>query len=149
VSYYEFGAVVVSYPKRHLLYDDDIDAATLRLWLGQGEGFLIEVLDYRGQTTLIKWKDLHDATAIEDLAPCNATRYPSDNFFWRPCSMEAKVDALDEVLCAVSGDLTLTLNVLLEYYKMESSMYRHRASILIANLTKDTTLQANTYVDEL
>jgi hypothetical protein len=33
VSYYEFLDVVMSYPKRHLLYDDAIDAATLRLWL--------------------------------------------------------------------------------------------------------------------
>jgi hypothetical protein len=63
--------------------------------------------------------------------------------------MEAKVDALDEAICAVSGNLTLTLNVLLEYYKTESSMYCHCASDLIVNSTKATTLQANTHVDEL
>jgi hypothetical protein len=37
--------------------------------------------------------------------------------------METKVDALDEALGAVSGDLTQALNVLLEYYKTESHMY--------------------------
>ncbi len=41
----------MSYPKCHLLYEDAIDAATLRLWLGQGEGFSVEFLDYPGQTT--------------------------------------------------------------------------------------------------
>jgi hypothetical protein len=49
-SYFKFGVIIVSYPKRHLLYNDVIDAATLRLWLGQGEGFKVEFLDYSGQT---------------------------------------------------------------------------------------------------
>jgi hypothetical protein len=52
-------------PKWHLLYDDAIDAATLRLWVGQGEGFTVELLDYPGQTILVKWKDLQDVTALE------------------------------------------------------------------------------------
>jgi hypothetical protein len=40
---------------------------------------------------------------------------------------------------AVSGNLTLTLTILLEYYK----------TLLIANSTKASTLQADTDVDEL
>jgi sRNA-binding regulator protein Hfq len=38
-SYYEFCVVIRANPKRHLLYDDAIDAATWGLWLAQGEGF--------------------------------------------------------------------------------------------------------------
>jgi hypothetical protein len=66
-SLYEFCATVVSYPKRHLLYNDAIDEATLKLWVGQGEGFTVEFLDYPGQTTLVKWKDLKEDTAALDL----------------------------------------------------------------------------------
>jgi hypothetical protein len=50
-SYFEFPAVVVSHPKWQLLYNNAIDEATLCIWLGQGEGFLVEFLDYPGQTT--------------------------------------------------------------------------------------------------
>jgi hypothetical protein len=50
-SYYEFRVAVRAYPKRHLLYDDAIDAASWDLWLAQGEGFSVEPLDYPGQTT--------------------------------------------------------------------------------------------------
>jgi hypothetical protein len=63
--------------------------------------------------------------------------------------MEAKVDALDDALLAVSGDLIQTLNVLLEYYKTESNMFRRCAFDLIANSTKATNLEADTYVDKL
>jgi hypothetical protein len=49
----------------HLFYDDVIDVATSRFWLGQGEGFLVEFLDCPGQTTLVKWKDLQDAKALD------------------------------------------------------------------------------------
>jgi hypothetical protein len=45
----------VLYPKRHLLYDDAIDE----------EGFKVEFPDYPGQTLLVKWKYLQDATALE------------------------------------------------------------------------------------
>jgi hypothetical protein len=62
--YFEFCAVIISYPKWHLLYDDAIDAVTLCLWLGQGEGFKVEFLDYPGQTLLVKWKDLRDITTL-------------------------------------------------------------------------------------
>jgi hypothetical protein len=41
------------------------------------------------------------------------------------------------------------MNILLEYYKTESKMYRRRASDLIKNSTKATTLQADTHLDEL
>jgi hypothetical protein len=34
--------------------------ATLSLWLGQGEGFSVNLLDYPGQTLSVKWKDLKD-----------------------------------------------------------------------------------------
>jgi hypothetical protein len=114
----------VSYPKCHLLYDDAIDAVTLRLWLGQGEGFLVEFLDYPGQMPLVKWKDLHDAIPIEIWRLVTQHDNLPTISFKHPHSMEAKVDALDDALCAVSGNLILTLNVLLEYYKTESSMYR-------------------------
>jgi hypothetical protein len=66
-SRFEFCAAVVSYPKQHLLSDDAIDEATLKLWLGQGEGFTVEFLDYPGQTTLVKWKDLKEATATLEI----------------------------------------------------------------------------------
>jgi hypothetical protein len=148
--YNEFPAIVVSYPKRHLLYDKAIDEATLCLWLGQeGEGFLVEFLDYPGQTTLVKWKDLQDLNALEIWRL--ATRHDSLPMilFGRPHSMEAKVDYFQEALGAVSGALTWTLNALLEYYKMESNMYCRHASDLIVNSTKAMTSQANTYLDEL
>jgi hypothetical protein len=50
--------------------------------------------------------------------------------WWSPC-------------CAVSGDqLTQMLHVLLDYYMTGWSMYRHRASDIIAQKTKTMTLQA-------
>jgi hypothetical protein len=63
--------------------------------------------------------------------------------------MEAKCGDLNDALGAVSGNLTQTLIILLEYYKTEFHMYRQRASDLIANSTKTTKLQADTYLDEL
>jgi hypothetical protein len=44
-SHFKFCTVIMLYPKWHLLYDNAIDAATLRLWVGQGEGFTVELLD--------------------------------------------------------------------------------------------------------
>jgi hypothetical protein len=85
----------VPYPKHHhLLYNDAIDAATLCLWLGQGEGFSVEFLDYTGQTTLVKWKDLQDATAIEIWQLVTQHDTLPTISFGLPHSMEAKVDAL-------------------------------------------------------
>jgi hypothetical protein len=50
-SHFEFGAVVLLYPKLRLtLYNDAIDAATLQLWVG--EGLSVNLLDYPGQTIL-------------------------------------------------------------------------------------------------
>jgi hypothetical protein len=93
--YIEFCAVIVSYPKWHLLYDDAIDTATLRLWLGQGEGFKVEFLDYPGQTMLVKWKDLQDITALEIW---QLPRACDDKLalvlFGHPHSMESKCDSL-------------------------------------------------------
>jgi hypothetical protein len=63
--------------------------------------------------------------------------------------MELKCDLLEESLCAISGDLTQILYILLEYYKTESSMYRCRALEVIAQKTKTTTLKADGYLDEL
>jgi hypothetical protein len=63
--------------------------------------------------------------------------------------MEAKNIHLEDALSDISGDLTQTLHIMLEYYKAESSMYRHRASDLIAHSTKAMPLQADTYFDEL
>jgi hypothetical protein len=63
--------------------------------------------------------------------------------------MESKFNFLDESLWGVSGNLTQTLHVLLEYYKTESNMYRHHASNDIAKNTKTTTLQADSYLDKL
>ncbi len=63
--------------------------------------------------------------------------------------MESKCDDFKQALDAVAGDLTQTLHVLLEYYKTESRMYRRRASDLIAQKTKSTTLQADGYLEEL
>jgi hypothetical protein len=63
--------------------------------------------------------------------------------------MEAKCDDLNEALGVVSSNLTQTLNIILEYYKTESRMYRQCASDLIANSTKATKLQADTYLDKL
>jgi hypothetical protein len=149
-SLYEFRATVVSYPKRHLLYDDAIDESTLRRWVGQGEGFTVEFIDYPGQTAVVKWKDLQDTSSLEiwRLATRDDTLPPIS--FGCPRSMEAKCEAFGDALLSVSGDMTQTLNVLLEYYKSESTMYRHRASDLIANSTKVTPLQqADTYFDEL
>jgi hypothetical protein len=131
-SHYEFRAVIIAYPKRPLLYYDTIDPATLRLWMSQGEGFSVELLDYPGQTVLVKWKDLQDVRNLEiwKLATRNDCLHPVT--FGQPRSMESKSDDLDNALNAVSGDLTQTLHVLLEYYKTESRMYRRRASELIA-----------------
>jgi hypothetical protein len=148
-SHFEFRAVVMLYPKRHLLFDDAIDAATLRLWVGQGEGFTVELLDYPGQTILVKWKDLQDVNALEIWRLATRKDALPPISFGHPRSMEAKCDDLNDALGAVSGDLTQTLNILLEYYKTESRMYRRRASDLIANSTKTTKLQADTYLDEL
>jgi hypothetical protein len=136
-------------PKWHLLYDDAIDAATLRLWVGQGEGLAVELLDYPGQTILVKWKDLQNVTTLEIWHLATRKDAPPPLSFGRPCTMESKCDDLEEALVAVYGNLTQTLTVLLEYYKMESRMYRHRASDLIARLTKATTLQADSYLDKL
>jgi hypothetical protein len=149
VSHFEFRAFLVAYPKRHLLYDDAIDAATLRLWVGQGEGFSIEFADYPGQTTIVKWKDIQETKSVEiwRLATRQDSLHPIS--FGRPRSMEAKSVHLEDALSDVSGDLTQTLNIMLEYYKAESSMYRRRASDLIAHSTRATTLQADTYFDEL
>jgi hypothetical protein len=95
-SHFEFRAIVVSYPKRNLLYDDAIDEATLCLWLGQGEGFSVEFSDYPGQTTLVKWKDIQDTKALEIWRL--ATRHGSlpRILFGRPRSMEAKCIDLDK-----------------------------------------------------
>jgi hypothetical protein len=147
--YIELCGVIVSYPKWHLLYDDAIDAATLRLWLSQGEGFKVEFLDYPGQTLLVKWKDLQDATALEIWRPSTCNDKLTPVLFGRPCSMESKCDLLDKALCTISGDLTQTLYVLLEYYKTKSNMYRRRASEVIAQKTKTMTLKADGYLDEL
>jgi hypothetical protein len=79
--YIDFFACILSYPKRHLLYDDAIDAATLHLWLAQGEGFKVKFLDYPGQTLLVKWKNLQDVTALEIWRPStHDTNYLQ--FFW-------------------------------------------------------------------
>jgi hypothetical protein len=65
-AYFEFGVIIVSYPKLHLLYKDAIDAATLLcLCLGQGDGFKVEFSDYPGQMFLVKWKDLQDVTVLK------------------------------------------------------------------------------------
>jgi hypothetical protein len=99
----------------------------LWLWVGQGEGFTVEFLDYPGQTVLVKWKDLQDARNLEvwRLATRNDSLHPIS--FGHPHStMEAKCDNLNQALCAVSGDTTQTLHVLLEYYKTETTMYRRR-----------------------
>jgi hypothetical protein len=140
---------MVLYPKLHLLYDDAIDAATLRLWVSQGEGFTVEFLNYPGQTILVKWRDLQDVQNLEiwRLATQNNSHQPIS--FGRPRSMESKCDDLAIALGAVSGDLTQALHTLLEYYKSESAMYRRRASNLIAETTKATTQQADSYLDEL
>jgi hypothetical protein len=97
-SHYEFRAVIVSYPKRPLLYYDTIDPATLRLWMSQGEGFSIELLDYPGQTVLIKWKDLQDVRNLEiwKLATRKDLLHPVT--FGQPRSMESKSYDLDNAL---------------------------------------------------
>jgi hypothetical protein len=137
------------YPKWHLLYDDTINAATIGLWVGQVEEFTVELLDYPGQTILIKLKDLQDVTALEIWHLATQKDALPPIFFGRPCSMEVKCDNLNEALGAVSGNLTQTLNILLEYYKTESRMYHCRASDLIANTTKATKLQADSYLNKL
>jgi hypothetical protein len=38
---------------------------SMRLWVGQGEGFTVNFLDYPGQTTLVKWKAQEDTAALE------------------------------------------------------------------------------------
>jgi hypothetical protein len=148
-SYFEFGVIIVSYPKRHLLYNDAINAATLLLWLGQGEGFKVEFLDFPGQMFLVKWKDLQDITVLKiwQLFTCVDSLDPV--LFGHPHSMESKCGFLDEALCAVSGELTQTLHVLLDFYTTESNMYHHRALDLIAQKTKSTKLQSDSYLDEL
>jgi hypothetical protein len=143
-SYFEFGVVIVSYPKRHLLYDDAIDAATLHLWLGQGEGFKVQFLNYLGQTSLVKWKDLQDVTALAIWRLATRDDILAPILFGRSCSMESKCDFLD-----VLGNLTQTMRVLLEFYKTGSNMCHHRASDVIAQKTKSTTLEADSYLDEL
>jgi hypothetical protein len=148
-SHFEFCAIVVSYPKWHLLYNDAINTATLCLWLGQGEGFTVEFLDYPGQTTLVKGRDLQDITALEIWYLVTQQDSLPPISFGHPCSFETKCYDLDEALGAVSGNLTQTLNVLLEYYKMESRMYRWHALDLITHMTKAMALQADSYLDEL
>ena len=63
--------------------------------------------------------------------------------------MEVTWVAPDKPLVTVSGALTESVNILWEYYKSESKMYRRRASKIIKNSTRATTLQADTYIDEL
>jgi hypothetical protein len=65
------------------------------------------------------------------------------------CGDLATDDDLATALCAMSGDLTQTLHVLVEYCKSESAMYRQCASELIAQTTKAVTLLADSYLDEL
>jgi hypothetical protein len=117
--------------------------------VGQGEGFTVELLDYPGQTILVKWKDLQDVTALEIWRLATRKDALPPILFGRPCTMESKCDDLDEALVAVSGDLTQTLNILLEYYKRESHMYPPIFLDLIANTTKATKLQADSYLDKL
>jgi hypothetical protein len=141
---------MVLYPKRHLLYDDAIDAATLHLWVSQEEGFTVEFLDYPGQTILVKWRDLQDVQNLEiwRLATRNNSLQPIS--FGRPDSMESKCDDLATALGTVSSDLAKMLHVLLEYYKSKSAMYRRRVSDLIVETTnKATTQQAGSYLDKL
>jgi hypothetical protein len=61
-------------------------------------------LDNPGQTVLVKWKDLKDGESLE---------------IWHLASRkdltEAKCDNLQEALGAVSGNITQTLHILLEY----------------------------------
>jgi hypothetical protein len=85
--------------------------------VSQGEGFTVEFLDYPGQTILVKWRDLQDVQNLEiwRLATRNDSLQPIS--FGQPCSMESKCDDLATALGAVSGDLTQTLHILLEYYK--------------------------------
>ncbi len=78
------------------LCDDAIDAATLCLWLSQGEGFKVESPDYPGQTLLVKWKDLQDATALEIWQPSTQDNKLTPVLFGRPCSMESTCDLLEE-----------------------------------------------------
>jgi hypothetical protein len=63
--------------------------------------------------------------------------------------MESKCDFLDDALHAVFGDLTQTLGILLEFYKTESNMCCRRALDIISQKTKSTTLQVDSYLDEL
>jgi hypothetical protein len=42
-----------------------IDAATLCLWVSQGEGFTVEFLDYPGKTIPVKWRNLQDVANLE------------------------------------------------------------------------------------
>jgi hypothetical protein len=121
----------------------------LCLWLSQGEGFKVEFLDYPGQSLLVKWKDLQDATALEIWRPSTRNDKLTPVLFGRPCSMESKCNLLEEALCAISGDLTQTLYVLLEYYKTKLSMYCRRALEFIAQKTQNTTLKADGYLDKL
>jgi hypothetical protein len=73
-------------------------ATSLCLWLGQGQGFTVEFLDYPGQTTLVKWKDLQDTLTLEIW--CLTTRHDTlpPILFGRPRSMEVKCDDFDKAL---------------------------------------------------
>jgi hypothetical protein len=56
-TYYEFPCHLVSYPKRHELFDCTVDESTLCRWVDQGKGFTVELHQYPRRAVL-KWKEL-------------------------------------------------------------------------------------------
>jgi hypothetical protein len=63
-TYYEFPCRIVSYPKRHELFDCSVDESTLSRWVDQGEGFTVEFLNY-SRRIVLKWKELRDTDVVE------------------------------------------------------------------------------------
>jgi hypothetical protein len=74
--------------------------------MGQGEGFTIELLDYPGQTILVKWKHLQEVLNLKiwRLATRKDLLHPIT--LGLPCSMESKCDNFEQALDAVAGNLT-------------------------------------------
>jgi hypothetical protein len=63
-TYYNFACHLVSYPKRHKLFDGTVDESTLCQWVDQGKGFTVKLHQYPRRAVL-KLKELRHSDLVE------------------------------------------------------------------------------------
>jgi hypothetical protein len=119
-TFFEFPCRIVSYPKRHELFDSTVDRSTLRRWMDQGEGFTMELLQYPARVVL-KWNELCKPETLEcwHAADRNSCTY-SEWDFGTPRNTSSLVNKLEHNLALVDGDVHQITSVLLAYYQKRS-----------------------------